>query len=370
MLASILWLGDPATARAADPALQPGEDVPAYASSRFDEDYRYLADPARRTDFWDPIKYIRLGRDPDTYLSLGGEVRERYEYFRHPDFGLGTSGHDDYLLQRLLLHADLHLGTAFRTFVQLGEHEKWGGEGPPGPTDEDRLDLQQGFVDGSLGLGPGRATLRIGRQEIAFGSQRLVSVRESPNIRRSFDGFRAFWQDGGQRLDAFLTRPVELDHGTFDDNPDKDQAFWGVYATAHPGLIPGLGIDLYYLGIDRQNAVFGQNAADEKRHTVGTRLFGDIGAWDYDLEAAYQVGSFGRADIRAWTAGSDIGRSFDGLPWRPRLALKADVATGDSDPKDGRLGTFDPLFPKGAYFTEASINAPANFYDLYPYLSV
>jgi hypothetical protein len=365
-----LWLADPIPAWSADPALGPGEDVPAYGRSRFEEDYRHLADPARRTDFWDPIKYLPLGPGPDTYLSLGGELRERYEYFHRPDFGLGGGGHDDHLLQRLLLHADLHLGTAFRAFVQLGEHEKWGGRGPPGPTDEDRPDLQQAFVDGSLGHGPGRATLRVGRQEMAFGSQRLVSVRESPNVRRSFDGFRAFWQDGGARLDAFLVRPVRLEHGTFDDRPDEDQAFWGVYGTAHPGLVPGLGLDLYYLGLDSRHAVFGQGVGHEERHTVGARLFGRAGAWDYDLEGAYQFGSFGHADVRAWTVASDTGRSFEGLPWRPRVALKADVASGDGDPGDGRLGTFNPLFPKGAYFSEASINAPANFYDLYPYLDL
>ena len=53
---------------------------PAYKLLRYEEDYSYLKDPSRRTDFWDPIKYIPLwGRD-DWYLSVGGEVRERYEF--------------------------------------------------------------------------------------------------------------------------------------------------------------------------------------------------------------------------------------------------------------------------------------------------
>ena len=60
---------------------------PAYKLLRYEEDYSYLKDPSRRTDFWDPIKYIPLwGRD-DWYLSLGGEVRERYEFYHNQDAG-------------------------------------------------------------------------------------------------------------------------------------------------------------------------------------------------------------------------------------------------------------------------------------------
>ena len=39
-----------------------GSDVPTYKLLRYDEDYSDLKDPARRTDFWDPIKYIPFRR--------------------------------------------------------------------------------------------------------------------------------------------------------------------------------------------------------------------------------------------------------------------------------------------------------------------
>ena len=42
-----------------------GSDVPTYKLLRYDEDYSYLKDPARRTDFWDPIKYIPFGHRED-----------------------------------------------------------------------------------------------------------------------------------------------------------------------------------------------------------------------------------------------------------------------------------------------------------------
>jgi hypothetical protein len=36
----------------------------------------------------------------------------------------------------------------------------------------------------------------------------------------------------------------------------------------------------------------------------------------------------------------------------------------------GPLRSFDPLFPKNAYFIEASINCPSNFIDVYPSVTI
>ena len=63
-----------------------------YSTVRWDEDYGYLKDPARRTDFLDPIKYIPIDDQPDWYLSLGGQVRDRYEYFHHVNFDARPAG--------------------------------------------------------------------------------------------------------------------------------------------------------------------------------------------------------------------------------------------------------------------------------------
>src|SRR5207237_5136336 len=42
-----------------------GAAPPGYKLLRYEEDYSYLKDPSRRTDFWDPIKYIPLWGRPD-----------------------------------------------------------------------------------------------------------------------------------------------------------------------------------------------------------------------------------------------------------------------------------------------------------------
>lgn len=339
---------------------------------RYDEDYRYLQDSQRRTDFWDPVKHTQIGSDPLTYISFGGELRERFEYYSALDFGVRGEGADAYLLHRLLLHADLHVGESFRTFLQLGNQlAPW--KDTASGVYEDRLDLQQGFLDVRLPIAPQAdvdPTIRVGRQEMVFGSQRLVAVRDAPNVRRTFEGFRVGDKIGGTQIDAFVTRPVLLKPGVFDDERNRDQAFWGVYGTIPVTFAPGLGIDLYYLGFENDRARFGTVSDGEHRHSIGARLFGGADGWDWDWETLGQFGTFADQDIRAWTVSTHTGYTFRKTAWTPRVALKADYASGDDDPRDGKLGTFNALFPKLAYFNSAALLAPANIFDVQPTLSV
>lgn len=341
--------------------------APRYRQHRFDEEYRYLLDPARRTDFWDPVKYLPLDVAGSRYLSLGGEARERYEYYNNGNWGAGPQDSGGSLLHRYLLHADLRLGEPARFFSQLKSGLVEGRNGGPRPTDEDQLDLHQLFLDLSAGFdSETRLTLRSGRQELAFGSQRLVSVREGPNVRQSFDGFRLIWQSDRARLDGFAVKPVETNRHVFDDGPDNTRAFWGVYSVLPFPLLPGGNADIYYMGLYRREARFDQGSARETRHSAGTRLWGKGDPWDYNFEFVYQWGSFGDGAIRAWTAASDTGFTIGSAPFHPRIALKANIASGDEDPNDKDLQTFNALFPKGSYFSEAALVGPANFFDLQP----
>lgn len=166
-----------------------------------------------------------------------------------------------YLPQRYMLHFDLHMGSRARAFVQLKSGVETGRRGCPHPPDEDKLDVKQTFVDVTFGNAaePDLRTLmlRAGRQEVYFGSSRLVSYREGPNVRQSFDGLRAILRARGWRVDGFALKPVETDAGIFDDVSDHARTFWGVYAVRPlPTLPKGGNVDLYYMGLDRKRARF------------------------------------------------------------------------------------------------------------------
>ena len=90
------------------------ETAPEYQKLRYEEDYRYLRSPDARGDFFDPIKYIPITSDGAAYLSLGGMLRERYEYQSNPLWGDGSQDHSGVFLQRYMLHADLQISVRTR----------------------------------------------------------------------------------------------------------------------------------------------------------------------------------------------------------------------------------------------------------------
>jgi len=73
---------------APDPARPPLNPFPT------EQNWSFLADPEKRTDFFDPVKYISLGKNPQLYLSLGFEYRIEYEYFDNWMFGAGPQDHN------------------------------------------------------------------------------------------------------------------------------------------------------------------------------------------------------------------------------------------------------------------------------------
>jgi hypothetical protein len=337
--------------------------TPGYKSLRYDEDYRYLKDRTKNSDFWDPVKYVQLGQS-DWYLTFGGEFRERFESYSAANFGVPGRDADSYLLQRVLLHADVHAGNNVRSFVQLGHHLA-ARQRATVPPYSDRLDVQQAFVDFRFPL-VGDTTVRIGRQEMAFGSQRLVSIRDAPNVRRSFDGVRMSASINQTHVDVFATRPVLLREASFNDTSNNAQAFWGVYAVAQPSFIPKSGIDVYYLGFANDLARYSVGTGAERRHSIGTRIFGHNKRWDWDWEALVQFGTFSQQDIRAWGFALDTGFSSPQLASRPRVGLKLTAGSGDRNPNDKRLGTYGPLFPKLAYFNQAGLVGASNVIDVQP----
>jgi len=338
-----------------------------YNLLRENDDWSFLADPSLRSDLWDPIKYTPLACEA-CYVSFGGEIREAFEEVGNDNWGKQRYM-NAFLLQRYMLHSDWHLGKSFRVFVQLKSGVADFRAGGPRPIDGKRLDLEAAFLEVGNTRKQNWTVLRIGRQELNYGSGRLVSVREGPNVRQSYDGVKIRTRAGAWNVDSWAVRP-DLDKlGFFNNAPDHKTAFWGLYATRP--FRRNVGFDLYYLGLDRKNAAFERGTSAELRHTVGGRLWRPVakqepGA-DFDYEGVVQFGTFGTDNIRAWTFASDNGYSLTSLPLRPRFSIKADISSGDN-PGSHTLGTFNPIYPIGNYFGVLADTGPGpiNFIDAHP----
>lgn len=334
----------------------------AQTNLRYDEDWSVLRDATR--EGWRQAKYIPLAKDGSAYLTLGGEARARFEGFDDNLWGDPPAPDDGYLWLRVLPHADLHAGPA-RVFVQGIAGYARGVDAGKGPADETGIDLLQGFADVRVPLGGADSlTLRGGRELVALGSERLVGIRYGPNIPQAFDGVRAIADIGPARVDAFHLRPVAISTGDFDDRTSKTRRLHGLYATVTP--VDGIGIDAYWLGYTNEEARFGGRTGHEARDTFGLRFFGRRSDLGWNWEAMLQRGRFAGGRIRAWSLATETAWSFPQIPLQPRLRLRANIASGDRDAMDDRLGTFNALFPKGKYFGELSPIGPRNIVNLHP----
>jgi hypothetical protein len=352
---------------APDPARPPLNPFPS------EQNWSFLADPSKRTDFFDPVKYIPLGENPQQYLSLGFEYRIEYEYFDNWMFGAGPQDHNGYVMNRVMPHFDLHAGKDLRLFTEFEFDFIADRNGGPRPgIDEAPGDVHQAFLEiGPHVSSPHGMSLRVGRQEVVFGSGRLFDNNEGPNVKLSFDGFRAIAEGVHARLDLFALKPVTDAQGFFDDIPNPHQSVWGSYLTVPAPIVSRGQADLYYIGLDTKPATYNRGTADELRHTIGTRLFRPFGkALDYNWEANYQWGSFGSDSIRAWSVSTESGFTFDRLRFHPRPLLRADAYSGDGNPATQPLGTFNSLFPRGAYFSPKMVPmlGPQNLIDVHPVL--
>jgi len=348
------------------------EPPPAYKLLRYEEDYSFLKDPARRTDFWDPIKYIPFWGWDDWYLSFGGDIRERFEFYRNQDAGSGpgdANGDNGYMLQRYMLHLDAHLGRYIRLYGEYVSGLEDGRIGGPRPQiDQDVFDVHQAFADFMLPLRSEHDSLmfRVGRQEFEYGSGRLIDLRDGPTLRLSFDSARMLLHTHDWQIDSWWAKPVDDNPGVCDDVSDPHQSFWGLYATHPLPIVKDAGIDLYYLGFENHHAVYAQGAGYELRNSLGTRIWGKPKPWEFNLEYVWQFGSFGSGEIEAWTAANAIRYNFSDLPLKPRVGIRFDIASGDDNPKSPNLNTFNPLFPSGVYFNLLNPVGPLNMIDLHP----
>ncbi|MHC4697759.1 MAG: alginate export family protein [Planctomycetota bacterium] len=319
---------------------------PKYLNLRYDEDFSYLdGEPGTyQEDFFDPIKNIHLG--DDWRLTIGGEFRFRMEAETNKAFGATEPAQDTFTLHRYMLHADLKYRKLFRVFAQgiaaFDEDPDIRLRG----IDENRWDVHQLFFDLRV-LGEDLPlTLRVGRQELQYGAQRYVSPLGWASVRRRFDGVKLFAKGKTWDVDLWYVKPVVVQRKQR-DRFNEDIDFYGAYAT-YKG-IPNHGVDAYFFAIDDTGNPLNPNgkAGDRSIYTLGSRFWGKTGGFDYEAELAGQWGRWAGDTVQAWSWSLYGGYTFRNITCKPRIGAGFDWASGDEDALDGKVGTFDQLFPLG-----------------------
>ncbi|HEY7329769.1 MAG TPA: alginate export family protein [Gemmataceae bacterium] len=333
------------------------EKPPIFAYPRFaiipwsfyNADWRYLdtADSSDR-DLFDFLKRIRLG--DDFMFTTGGEWRGRYAN----EVDSRLSGTDNtYYLSRTRVYGDFWYRDLFRIYGELISAQSFDQDLPPQPIDQYNPNFLNLFADARLAwIYDQPLWLRGGRQELLYGSERLISPLDWANTRRTFQGAKLFWQNEKFSLDGFVVQPVVASANSF-ASVNWQQVFSGVWGTYRP--MRGEIVDLYYLDLQDLNLIYsGQNGVKGPQNvsTVGSRWYGNKNDWLWDAEGMIQFGRYSNQGImaNAYTMGG--GHFFSKWFLNPSIWVYYDHASGQPGPP-GTTGvhqTFNQLFPFGHYY--------------------
>lgn len=278
-------------------------------------------------------------------VEVGGQIRIRGNFYDYDD-----AAEMAFVEQRTRLSVTADFTQDVSAFIELDYYNNWGedfrslyltGADFRGSGGND-VDLYQGYIEARNMWGT-PISMRVGRQELPFGNQLFMGVNDVSSIYTglSFDALRLTFANDVVTIDGIVAKLAE----SLGDWGDDDVDLYGLYAS-YIG-IEDVTIDAYWLFLHDDQGVIGGlvNGADVDIHTLGLRGAGVIGAFDFELEAAYQLGDvddvpnpwfrlFDReadVDYDDFAINAELGYTFDAA-WQPRVfAGFAYYGGGDED---------------------------------------
>ena len=295
---------------------------------------------------------------------------------------------DSFLLQRLRLGVLVKPLDWVKLYGQCQDTREWGSKRPDvpfafGSEGHDPLDLRQAWIElANPKVFP--VSLKLGRQELSYGDERLIGAFDWNNFSRTFDAVKLRWANAKKTwtVDAFVGHVVQIhdvgpagNHDLQFNDSDWTDTLAGLYASTTAFGPQTTDFYLLYRHKDDSAPVYTgisgmlTNRAtaydiQQKIWTLGLRmksLPGRVGGFDYEGEAALQLGhSAGQSaaafpgpamlDHEAFALHLAGGYTWKKCAWKPRLGLEYNVASGDSDPTDGKDESFLNLFPTNHKF--------------------
>jgi Alginate export len=333
---------------------------------RYNDNFSNLKNDTIHKKGFDKLKYISLFKNAN--ISFGGEIREQYQYYENQNFGdvpsTFTGADAKQIWQRVMAHTNIEFGNKVRIFAQLGSTFRFGNPDPLTPEiDENQLSLHQVFIDFDFHK---KWTARLGRQEISYGNNRLITFREGPNTRLTFDAAILKYHSKKRKWDIFALTPVISRKGIFDDQSFED-AVVGIYATEY--VIPHkLLLDSYTIFFNSDRRKYNYATGHESRETTGLRLYSENPIFNYEIEASYQNGKFNDQKISAFGINTDVSYK---LVTKNNLifGVSANYVSGDKNQDDNKLNTYNTIFSKPPFGLVAPIGL-SNIVSITPYFKI
>jgi alginate export protein len=278
-----------------------------------------------------------------SWLRVRGEFRERFEGFDNSGF---FDGRDDYYaLSRVRLNATITPSKSLS--FQANVQDARVADKTVGPTTapfRGPFDLRAAFAD--VGSATAPIAFRLGRQELAFGEQRLLGHLAWVNTGRTWDAARVILRSKAFQADVFGASLVRSLPDEFDKSGNGNRLA-GVYATTGK-LVPKASVEPFLFwrrDVNLRSEL--TTVGNLSQTTIGTRVAGKLPVGlDYGVEMAMQRGSLAADSVDAWAGHWQMRESLPGAG-AIKLITEYNFASGDDNPTDGVRQTFDQLYPTG-----------------------
>lgn len=302
---------------------------------------------------------ISWGEDNEWSLQIGGMQRVRYERRDDYDMDKGIGDNDNFGLVRSQINADLVYRNVARAFIEVLDARTIGTR--VDYQQEAYAHVQQAWLELREDR-PNPWSIRVGRQELSLGEHLLVD--SSPtwgNLPHVHEGVRIMRETPDWDMSMFLVQPTSskkaYEGGTTSDANHRvdGQWFYGIYPTFK--FLRPHEFDVYFLGLSddgtHRNVPAPPKSEDgtvgtSDRYTVGTRWRGPISKTDrgtlaYGVEGGYQFGHQSSDKVQAYFLHTDLSYQWN-APWKPKVSLVGNLASGDRRMGDGETNTFQPPF--------------------------
>jgi len=294
-----------------------------------------------------PGGQLFVDRSPSTlfpaWLQIGGQIRGRFE--SPSGTSLANGSHDSYYASRLRVDLGIRPFQWMKFFVQAQDARVGGYNSSSVPaTLYNPMDLRQGYVQVSTEGSWGSMQFRAGRQEMAFGGERLIGPADW-GMSRTFDALDLSVTHGAAKVDFFAGSAVQIDCTRFDRHKPGEH-FYGAYGSIGH-VLPGMTIEPYLLFkqtllVKSESGVVG----DSLVYSPGVRVLGKTpGRFDYIVEVLKQWGLYSSDRVRAFGQSYVAGWTIADTALKPRVSAEYSYASGDPTQKDGIRGTFDQFYP-------------------------
>lgn len=280
-------------------------------------------------------------------VTLSGEYRLRGEYRNNAaDYDDNTSDARGFWGQRIRLTANASVNDNASVKLTLQDSRELGESDSLISDTTESPDFHEAYLNVS-NVFDTPVSLRLGRQELNYGDQRLVGSFGWSNYGRAFDGFKAVYSNDAVSVDAFymivsedttVTTNSSTGATTLGANAN-DTYFRGIYATIKQA-IPNNTLDVYLLNQHQNAATVATN-----RHTIGARLKGAVAGVNYTLELPYQTGETGASDIEAWAFAAKVGYAIPGAPMGLKVGAEYNLGTGDDTATTTEDEGFNNIYP-------------------------